>query len=412
MQAPDLIQELYRPFHGDLVEGFQLITPEWARLKRLSDFEQLSRRSIIWPVDLTYGGGIALTSDGGPTAYASSNEPVEATDSWIHMTGRFDVSYDTMNDNDSKQKRSQIVRQLRYQTRDKLKSFKKRGSYMFYGFSDAVLFHIAGVVSAPTYDVDNRYGVTGMDVDLRAALTPGKDIVAIIDAGDGTTVLGRELVTAVDRVNGTITLENTIAGVADGDFVVLANHIDDTGTDLDGSINGLLEMVNSGQPLHGIDPADYPDWDPSTDESLSAVLGGKVLYKAFKRAEQESGFKPNFLWSTIEAVGEAGGAELDQRRYGREDNTMVLGFEDLKSMGVTVEGMINCPAGHAFGGSFRALQKISPDEDVETVQTGGPQQFVFKDTELGYTRNEVFRIQLACKSRKALLHWDSVTESA
>lgn len=406
----DLISELYKPFHGQLVEGFQLITDEWSKLKQIQDFEQLSRRAIIWPVDLVYGGGVAFTSDGGPTARATSNKPVEATDSWKHVTGRFDVSYDTMNDNDAKQRRSQIVRQLKYQTKDKLKSMKKRMSYAFYGFSDNILFNIDGVASAPEYEVNDRYGVAGLAVDF-TAIVEGKDMVAVIDADDGTTVLGIELVTGIDRDAGTITLAGSVSGAADGDHVVLANQIDGTSTDLDMGINGLLEITDGGQPLHGIDPADFPDWNPAVDEDLSGALSGTEFYKAFKRSSQESGYKTTFLWSTIEAIANAGGAQLDQRRYGREDDTMVLGFEDLVSMGVDIEGKINCPAGHAFGGSFRALKKISPDEDIETVKTGGPQQFVFKGDELGYFRNEVFRCQLTCKSRKGMIHYSGVAEA-
>lgn len=406
-----LIDEVWRPYYGKLVKGFQVLTPEWKFLKRLENFDQLSPRQIVWPVDLITGGGIAMTYDAGPTARATSNAPVEATDTWKHMTGRFEVSYDvlTMN-NSSKVARQQIVKQLRYQVRDKLMSFKKRMSYGFYGHNDGVLFLVNSAAGAPSYTVKDRYGETGLATDV-SWLTPGKDYVAVYEPGVGLRTNGIQKVTAVNRTTQTITLAAGPTGAATGDQIVLANHIDGTTHDLNRGMNGMLDLTSAAS-LHNITTAAQPDWSAAIDTALSAALSGSKLYTAFETCEKESGYRPDFAWTTIGAIASAGGSQLDQRRYSDKEDTMRLGFRKLNVMGVQTEGMLFCPPGHFFAGSSKALKKLSPDEDVKVVATGGPQGgFVYYGDTLGYFKDQVFRVQLTCKSRKSLIHWTAVTEA-
>jgi hypothetical protein len=406
-----LIDEVWRPYYGKLVKGFQVLTPEWAFLKKLKNFDQLSPRQIVWPVDLITGGGIAMTYDAGPTARATSNEPVEATDTWKHMTGRFEVSYDVLTlNNSSKVAKQQIVKQVRYQVRDKLKSFKKRMSFGFYGHNDGVLHLVNSAAGAPTYTVKDRYGETGLAADV-SWLTPGKDYVAVIETGVGLRTNGIQLVSSVNRATPSITLAGSPTGAATGDQVVLANHIDGTTFDLNRGMNGMLD-ITSAATLHNIATSAQPDWSAGIDTALSAALSGAALYKAFELSEKESGYRPDFAWTTIGAIAQAGGSELDQRRYSDKEDTMRLGFRKLNVMGVQTEGMLFCPPGHFFCGSSKALKKLSPDEDVKVVATGGPQGgFVYYQDQLGYFKDQVFRVQLTALSRKSFIHWTAVTEA-
>lgn len=411
-----VITNIWRPLYDELVTGFQLLTPEWEKLKMLKNFKQMSLRSINWPVDLTYGGGIIMTSDGGSTARASSNTPVEASDSWCHFAGRFEVSYDafTMN-NDARVTKQQITKQLSYQVRDKLRAFQKRMSVAFYGKNTNVIALVAGAEAAQTViELDDLYGVSGMAVVPSQLFTPGKDYVAFLDLGGADAILDIVLVTAVDDGTAAITVASAVT-VADGDKVVLANHLSNVGGDTESDFdatgfNGLLSLVED-TTVHNIAEGTYPDWSPSLDASLSAALSGSVLYKAFQLSQKESGYRPDTALTTIGAIAAGGGSELDQRRYGASDDTMRLGFENLKVMGVPVEGMLFCPAGNFFAYSSSALRKLSPDEEVKDVATGGPQDFVFYGNQFGYYKDEVFRAQITAISRKTLIRWDTVTEA-
>lgn len=410
-----VINEVWRPFYGDLVEGFQLLTPEWKFFKPLKNFKQFSLRQIIWPVDLIIGGGISMTVDGGSTSRAASNAPVDATDSWAHMTGRYEVSYDVVTlNNAAKVAKQQIVKQLAYQTRDKLKAFRKRMSWGFYGHADGVMALVLSAAGAPTYTLKDRYGETGLATDV-TWITPNKDYVAIIDPG-GPTIRGIELVTAVDRTLQDVTLAASIAGAAVNDQLVFANHISnvaaDTDTDLNQGFNGLLD-ITSAASLHGITTASQPDWSAAIDTALGGSLSGTVLYKDFETASKESGHSTDFAWTTIGAIASAGGAQLDQRRYGADDDTLRLGFKKLNIMGVQTEGMLYCPPGHFFAGARSALRKLTPDTEVKDFKTGGVMggSFVAYPNDLGYYKDQVFRIQLTAISRKAFIHHTTVTEA-
>jgi hypothetical protein len=414
------INTLWRPYYGKLVTGLRLLTPEWRILNDLKNFEELSNRQITWAVDLIFGGGILYTSDGGSTALAMSNAPVEATDSWRHMTRRFEVSYDVLTaENRAKFAKQQVKKQMRYQVRDAIRSFHKSVSINFYGSNSGVLFLIASAVGAPTYTVKDRYGVTGLLPDMRfvnASAVAGRgDFVAVIDPG-GPTVRGIEKVTAVTRgATPDFTTAGSVAGAAADDLVVFANSLDTTSTDNTLWFNGLQDIVSDTAVLHGLDPATYLDWTPSVNvPNLNASLSGEKLALWFALAEQDSGYAPNFAWTTAGAIASAGGTQLDQRRYTADDDTMKLGFKNLRVQGVQTRAMPYCPPGYFYAGNSKALRKLSPDagRDPKKVTTGGPDNFVYYGDKLGYFCDHVFRPQLTVVSRKALIGVAGVTETS
>lgn len=417
-----VINEVWRPVYGELVQGLRLLTPEWENLKRLTNFSQLSPRAINWPVDLRFGGGIAATSDGGSLARAVSNSPVEATDTWKHFVGRFEIGYDELVDEgDSQFTRQEIEKQVRYQAADKLKAFRRAVAMMFYGHNDGVLFHVATVDDgADQITVDNFYGVTGLAVPsrIRDYITPNMDYIAIHDATSEAEHV-RAQVTGITESSDTLQLASgtDLSSVADGDFVVLANQVvtGDNDTDLDGWMNGLLSLTRD-TTLHGISSNDQPDWVAGVDESgYGSALSGSDLYEFFETIEQRSDHPPEWVYTTVGVIAAAGGAELDQRRYGSDEDTMRLGFKNLNVMGVQAQGRPYVPSGHAFIGSNSALRKLSPDEgspEPQNVVENGEKAGSFQQytDRLGFYKDQVFRAQLTAVSRLGLGVVDGVTE--
>lgn len=418
-----VINEVWRPVYGELVQGLRLLTPEWAALEKLENFEQLSPRAINWPVDLRFGGGIAATEDGGSLARAVSNSPVEATDTWKHFTGRFEVGFDELDaEGDSKFARQEIEKQIRYQARDKLRAFRRAVAMMFYGKSTGVLFHVDTVDDAnDEFTVNNFYGVSGLAVPdrLRDYIQPGTDYIAIHDTSSGDSELVRGLVGSVDDSTNTISFDSAqdLSSVASGDKVVLANQvITGEGSDLDRWMNGLLDLTRA-TTLHGISSANQPDWTAGVDQSsYGQALSGQDMYQFFETIEQRSDMPVEWAWTTVGVIAAAGGAELDQRRYGSEEDTMRLGFQKLNVMGTQVSGRPYCPSGHFFMGSNSALRKLSPDEGapepqnvVETGEKAGSfQQYTDR---LGFYKDQLFRAQLTAVSRLGLGVLDGVTEA-
>lgn len=424
------INTIWRPVYGSLQKGIRLLLPEWQNLKKVTNFRQLSPRAINWPVELVNGGGIVFTQDGGSTAKATSNEPPEATDSWIHMAGRFEIGYDALTMTDGKVRQQMIEKQLGYQAADKLRSLRRAVAVGFYGFPDATLFLAEGTVSNPSgtitrVRVKDLYGVTGLVPSaLRDYMTVGKDVVSVHD-GATTTIAGSGNLVAINESTLDIDLDGIDAyfgvtpGVSAGDPIVLHNHAlsatapggASEASDYNLGLNGLLHLMTS-TTVHNISSANYPDWDVGYSNATTTDLLGTLLYKAFEEIEQASDHRPQWVWTTTGAIAKGGGNELDQRRYGADEDTMRLGFRKLNIMGVIAEGRPYCPSGYAFIGSNTALNRIAPDEDVKDLISSGDRSGGFKQYEntLGFYKDIVFRTQLAVRSRKGLGYFSDVNE--
>jgi len=412
------ITNIWKPIYGRLVQGIRQLTPEYADLKQLRNFIQLSPRTMTWPVVLSNGGGIAFTSDGGSTARASSNEPPEATDTWTYLTGRFEVGFNALNPD--RQNAAVIEPQLRFQAADKLRSFQRAVAVGFYGNPSNILFLAEGTASNPSgtetkVRVKDLYGVTGLvPSTVRSYLTANKDYVNV-HSGVTSTVRGGGKLLSIDETNLDLTLATSAdihAVVAAGDAIVLNNQIlagaDD---DLDLGINGLLHLTRA-TTVHNISSATQPDWVPTVDKSAyGAALSGVDLFSWFQDIENKSGMAPTFGYTTVGVIAEAGSGELDLRRYGSDDDTMRLGFTKVQAMGLTLKGRPYCPSGYLFLGS--GLRKIAPDEDPKNVVQYGDKAGGFKeyDNQLGFYKDQVMRTQMALTSRAALGVVSGVTEA-
>jgi hypothetical protein len=119
-----------------------------------------------------------------------------------------------------------------------------------------------GTASTPTsIIVASPYGVA--NAGQGALLLSVGDNIAVIDATDGTTVLGRSQITAITMSgdNATLTLGTSISGMAASDMIVKATASD---TSFNNAMNGLISITNRGdgyQNLHNITSATYNIWD-------------------------------------------------------------------------------------------------------------------------------------------------------
>lgn len=419
-----IINNIFRPVYGMLVQGVARLTPEWEQLQKLTNFEQLSPRSVNWPVELTLGGGAAFTSEGGSTARATSSSPVEAQDTWTHLTGRFEASYDAMDaENNSKFARQQIVKQLKYQAKDKLRAFKRAVAVNFYGHNTGHLFLAEGTASNPSgtqtkVRLKDLYGETGLTFDrIRDYITVDQDFVNV-HSGTTSTIRGGGVVVAIDEASLDITLDSSSdfsGAVTAGDAIIMANQVKPgSADDQDLWMNGLLDITRA-TTLHNISSSAQPDWVAGVDESsYGQVLSGQDLYQWFNQLSERSDHAVEWAYTTIEVIAQAGGPELDQRRYGADSDTLNLGFKEINSMGVKLEARQYVPTAFLFIGSNSALRKLSPDEGgpKDLVESGDRMgSFQQYENTLGFYKDQVFRGQLTAVSRLGVGVVSGITDS-
>lgn len=419
--ALDVINELWRPYHGMLRQGFQILTPEWAELRSLEGWDQLSEREVKWPVDLRFGGGVHFpASGGGKPARALSKRPEEATESWSWMARRFDFDLDVLTAVESgKMTRQQIKKQVAYQTRDALDGYRKQIAISFYGLEDNVLALVDSAVGAPEYTLKDRYGRTGVAVPVDVLFTPEVDFVAIIDPG-GPTERGRQQVVNYDPASSSITLDGAVAAAATGDLVVFANSLDTTADEnnLDRGFPGLLQHAFSTS-LHGIDGSVHAEWNPAfvTDKAAAAFTDDEV-YMAFQTINRRSPYTADFARSTTGVIAAAGVGELDKKRYTRDGaKGPTLGFEEVTVNGVNITPSEFCPAGHLFIASKDALMKFSPDTEPWSITADGKtgsagRKFIYYQTDMGVFCDTFYRAGLVTKSRRALGVFHNCQETA
>ncbi|MHC4609922.1 MAG: hypothetical protein ACYS7M_06200, partial [Planctomycetota bacterium] len=253
---------------------------------------------------------------------------------------------------------------------------------------------------------------------IRDYLTISKDYVNVKTAETSASRNASQAqVVAIDESADTVDVDSGTyfgASVAVNDAIVLANQVK-TGAadDLNLGMNGLLHLTRA-TTVHNIAVASYPDWAAGVDvSSYGSALGGADLYEWFETIEQRSDHTPTWGYTTVKAIAAAGGAELDQRRYGADEDTMRLGFKKLNVMGVQVQGRPYVPSGHLFIGSNTTLKKIAPDEDVRNVVEVGQRAggFMQYENTLGFYKDQVFRAQMALVSRLGLGVVSGVTEN-
>jgi hypothetical protein len=403
-----------------LRQGFQLLTPEWQKLKKLEDWDQLSEREVKWPVDLRFGGGMHFPANGGgKPARALSKSPEEATETWSWMARRFHFDLDVLTAvRSGKMTRQQIKKQVAYQTKDALDAYRKQIAISFYGFEDNVLAKVASIAGAPTYTLKDRYGRTGVGVPVDVLFTPEVDFVALINPADDTE-RGRDQVVSIDPASDAITLAGVIANDANDDLVVFANSLDTTAgeNNLDRGFPGLLAHAFSTS-LHGIDGSVHSEWNPgAVIDKNQAALDESDFYVAFQTANRRSPFTVDYTLTTSGVIGASGGPQLAKRRYmDGGDGTVSLGFDKLKTKGIVAQESEFCPEGHFFADSSDSLMKFSPDDAPWSISADGKvgeagNEFIYYQTDMGVFCDTFFRAGLVRKARRSLVVFHDILEA-
>jgi len=227
--------------------------------------------------------------------------------------------------------------------------------------ADGIVALIGTVNSTTSIVVASPYGVA--NAGQGALLLSVGDYVAVIDADDGTTVLGRAQVTAVSNSgdNATLTLSAAVSGMAATDYIVKATASD---TSLNSAMNGLISITNRGgsyASLHGISASTYSIWDavrmvagtdtPDADQPTESDIWD-LIQKIAGRSGKDAMVRPqDFLLMTTPGLAKKlMESMVSQRRFTSNEfsTTIKGGYKALEVCGIPLVQDYYVPAGTIY----------------------------------------------------------------
>lgn len=227
--------------------------------------------------------------------------------------------------------------------------------------ADGVVALIGTVNSTTEIIVASPYGVA--NAGQGALLLSVGDYVAVIDADDGTTVLGRAQITAISNSgdNATLTLSAAVSGMAATDYIVKATASD---TSLNSAMNGLISITNRGgsyASLHNISAATYSIWDatrmvagtdtPDADQPTESDIWD-LIQKIAGRSGKDAMVRPqDFLLMTTPGIAKKlMESMVSQRRFtaGEFATTIKGGYKALEVCGIPLVQDYYVPAGTIY----------------------------------------------------------------
>jgi len=227
--------------------------------------------------------------------------------------------------------------------------------------ADGIVALIGTVNSTTSIVVASPYGVA--NAGQGALLLSVGDYVAVIDADDGTTVLGRAQITAISNSgdNATLTLSAAVAGMAATDYIVKATASD---TSLNSAMNGLISITNRGgsyASLHGISASTYSIWDsirmvagtdtPDADQPTESDIWD-LIQKIAGRSGKDAMVRPqDFLLMTTPGLAKKlMESMVSQRRFTSNEfsTTIKGGYKAIEVCGIPLVQDYYVPAGTIY----------------------------------------------------------------
>lgn len=349
------LSELWKKVQLGVLEAYQFGVPEW------NIFQKYDKKNINWSareitaeLDLNDDINVASIPEGGKEARPASPTAATATLTWILLNARFTISLTAMYIQQQQGTRPQLVSQFKWQTKKKVQAVRRKVGDMIYGFSNAVLCHVASYTSGdPSITVDNLYGVTSL-----GAATDERKCTDMFRTNEYYAVLSSAgalrgfFYMDGDPTESTqsIPMSTTVAGTTDGDLIVGAGSLENTtvasGTDYNRALVGLLDMLTSTS-VHNVSSSSEPRWDAAIANTNGGRFTGVKLRKLKQKINNDGG-------GTLTDVLWANGVENDvvaQLQSG-------LRFSDAwgmemdgspKSKGVTFRTTKRVPDGFVFG---------------------------------------------------------------
>lgn len=147
-------------------------------------------------------------------------------------------------------------------------------------------------------------GVNTLSVASTVRLAVG-DVIDVLTYAGPTYKANARTITAIDRVNKTVTVSGAAVTAASGDSIILASSDSTSGTpnnDKDQVINGLGNIVKGSGILHGLAAASNAFWVSQEINAAGAVVGDNLLRQLIDAIGFESGDEESVVLITTRGI--------------------------------------------------------------------------------------------------------------
>lgn len=325
-----------------------------AQFKRTKKFKG-GPDALYFNAKLETGGKVANVGDGKLLPKASRPQRKQGKASLSHTYTVVAVggqSVPLTEDN-----RNAFVANLEDQMEDGMRRVRLDLERQLNGDGLGILCMLETVVGAPTYGAYKAYGLatpTGAPGTL--LLVEGMEVAVMNPVGPAER--GRSYIASIDTANDTFTLAGAVAGATIGDYLVLCNDVDATGSDLATNYGvetaGIQAVCNSGDVFEDISGVTYRRWNSSRTDAGGASITEKTLATEEAKVRAKSGKKPNLHYTTPGISIDLQDSLAGLRRFS-ESKKLAGGYDGVDINGRTVIEGDFCPKGAWF--------QLNTDED-------------------------------------------------
>lgn len=340
------VQSLFKRVYLKALDAVPNSVPLTAQLNRTKNVKA-GPDGLYFNVKLETGGKVANVPDGKLLPKAS--RPIRRTGSaslahTYTVVGIGGQSIPLTSDT-----RNAFVANLKDQTQDAFTRVRLDLERQYNGDGDGILGLFETVASAPVYDIHQPYGISGAGPGTML-LIEGMEVACINPAGP--TERDRQTITDVDVDNEQFTAGASFTGAVIGDYLVLCNDVDATGTDAVtnhlSEAAGINAVVATGDTFETIDQtlAGNRRWG-ATVVASSGLITEKKIANLEAKVMAASGDSPDFYYTTRGIV-----IEMQDQLAGLRRATMSAdlkgGYKGLFINDRKVMPGDWCPKGHFF----------------------------------------------------------------
>lgn len=261
---------------------------------------------------------------------------------------------------------------------------------------DAVIAQCGTTSSSTTVQLNTT---SGYDAIERGWLDVGAKI-DIGTAADGDSVADGVTITAVDLANSTIDISGSAITTSSSHYVVLAGSKGAAGTTAGLEMNGLGNIVGTGN-LGGITVSATPAWQAAKVDSSTTTLTLAAFYALNQAIAQKTGKPSDFAVTSLKVQRLAYTLLQGQVRFASDKPLVAGSVEGVDINGVNLVGVPDCKNAQAYFLTLSDLFTVSAGDPYWQNRVSGGNILEWRQGYDEYVAKITTRMNIGCRRRNS-----------